>query len=99
MFLNDTTLSNLNGPLFGYNLRELTPRPYNFRGMTGWFTVPRGWNVRCNNLQWEASPNQDFSTPLYMCEVHDDGTLVFQDMLLGTSHRSIGPNSITPPGR
>lgn len=99
MFLTDTDLARLNGRLFGYDLKDLTPRPYYFRGMTGWFAVPRGWNVRCRDTQWEASPNEDFSTPLYMCEVNDDGTLVFQDMMLGTGHRSLGPNGIPSPTR
>lgn len=97
MFLNDTTLDNLDGRLFGYHIDDNTPRPGQFRGMRGWFTVPRGWNVRWGNGQYEASPNQDFSTPLYQCEVADDGALVFQDMMLGTAHRDIGSNGIPTP--
>jgi hypothetical protein len=100
MFINDTTFAHLDGKLFRYHYNETTPRPYNFRGMQGWFTVPRGWNVRYNaNQQAEASPNQDFSAPLYQCEMNDDGFLVFQDLSLSRGQsRSIWPNNIKPPG-
>lgn len=94
MFISN--IAQLNGPLFGYHPEEITPQRYNFWGRTGWFAVPRGWNVRYVNGQAEASPNPDFSTPLYMCELNPDGYLVFQDAS-GTSHRDIFPNCIPVP--
>ena len=90
--------TSITNPVFGYHPNDLTPRRYNFGGMRGWFTVPLGWSLRWGNGQWEASPNADFSKPLYMCELNDDGYLVFQDEYLGTSHRDIGTNGIPVPG-
>lgn len=95
MFISN--IAQLSGPLFGYHPEETTPQRYNFWGQSGWFTVPRGWNIRNINGLTQASPNPDFSTPLYTCELTPDGYLVFQDELLGTSHRDIWPNGIHPP--
>lgn len=69
--------------IFGDNSSDMTPKPYNYWGMSGFFSVPLGWKVRSNaDGSLTASPNPDFTNPTYDVAINSDGTYVFQDMLL-----------------
>jgi hypothetical protein len=73
-------------PTFGRDLSSgFTPTSVS--GQTGWWIVPSTWFMKrvldCPS-EVIASPNQDFSTPVYYCKLADDmQSFAFQDMLLG----------------
>lgn len=55
-------------------------------GESGWFILPRGFFAKpspTNNFELMASPNSDFSRPVYYC-VLDDSMMnyAFQDLWL-----------------
>jgi len=56
------------------------------RGENGWFTLPTGWFTKPNpnNVsELIASPNSDFSVPIYYCCLDDSGqNYAFTDLLL-----------------
>lgn len=60
----------------------LVPTSYN--GQPGWFNVPGGFYSRINpdTGATEASPEPDFSWPVYQTHVNYDGNLVCQDLLI-----------------
>lgn len=67
--------------LFGYTIKDQTPKPHSYRGQNGWWSVPKGWNVDATSDPpnvW-ASPNADY-IPKYNCLYDLDGTLVFLDL-------------------
>jgi len=66
-----------------YNYTNGQPVPWNFYGQSGWWRVPSNWFVR-NDASGSifASPNQDFSNPVYYCKTNLDGVLVFQSEML-----------------
>lgn len=69
---------------FGRNFND-TPQPATCNGLSGFWTLPRQWYTKPNpngTNRLIASPNADFSNPVYDCAVGDDGiTFVFQDLL------------------
>lgn len=75
-----------NYPVFGRYKNNITPQLTSVSGMPGWLTVPPGWFVKANpDIPSEliASPNSDFSNPVYYCCLADDRqTYAFQDQLL-----------------
>lgn len=87
----------LNYPVFGRNPNDITPQPYNYYGMTGWFTVPTEWYTRSNPLnpsELIVSPNSDFSPPVYYACLCQDGiNYVFQDLLLSLYTGTAGNNN------
>ena len=69
--------------LFGRDFSD-EPQPMTLHGMSGWWSVPRQWFTKpfpdAENRIY-ASPNADFSAPVYVCEIGDDRqTFVFQDL-------------------
>lgn len=77
--------------IFGRYKQNITPQATSVRGMSGWWTVPSGWFMQPANVynpafapsETVASPNPDFSGPVYFCTLADDGmTMAFQDTLL-----------------
>lgn len=60
--------------------------PTSVRGENGWWIVPPGWFMKpsptCGS-ETIASPNADFSKPIYYCTLADDQqSMAFQDLLL-----------------
>jgi hypothetical protein len=83
--------------IFGRNKSNITPLPTSCRGMSGFWTVPNGWfmkpaiqyNPNAASSEMVASPNSDFSAPVYYCTLSDDGqTFCFYDQLLDTYART-----------
>jgi hypothetical protein len=60
---------------------ETEPRPANFYGQAGYWTVPGTWSVWEENYQRYTSPNEDHSAPVYTCVLNIDGYLLFQDLM------------------
>jgi hypothetical protein len=68
--------------IFGYDPSDTVPVPSSFWGQSGWFRVPTQWYVRSQVAgQIEASPNSDFSAPVYQCVLNENFQMVFQDLL------------------
>jgi hypothetical protein len=68
-------------PIFGKSPWDLTPRPTNYQGCTGWRIVPCGWFTRRNaDGTITASPNADFSAPNYDVKTDTDGYMKFFSM-------------------
>ncbi len=66
---------------FGQHNDEMTLVPYSLWGQPGWFALPRGFVTRPRvGGGLEASPNSDFSRPLYEVKIGPDGTAVVQDL-------------------
>lgn len=69
--------------IFGYDPNDKYPSKENFWGQAGWFRVPTDWYVRTPAQgRIEASPNADFSTPVYDVVLNENFIMVFQDQLL-----------------
>jgi hypothetical protein len=57
------------------------PTPTNYQGLTNWYQVPNSWFCRRNaNGTVSASPNQDFSSPVYDVKTDSDGYMKIQDL-------------------
>jgi hypothetical protein len=88
-------------PTFGRFPNDITPRLTSVRGESGWLTLPQGWFAKPNpNIASEliASPNQDFSSPVYYCTMSDDGqTFAFQDLLILKMLGLDNPNGLKHP--
>ena len=63
----------------------MTPQASSYYGQTGWYELPVGWFTRPNPqnpAELIASPNSDFSNPVFYCTLSQDSqTFVFQDLL------------------
>jgi len=60
-----------------------TLQAYSFYGQPGWWRVPDGfYSFTDGGGQIWASPNPDYSNPVYACKINVDGTMVFQDAML-----------------
>lgn len=66
-------------PIFAQSDDQTVVR-HGFYGQSGWYAVPNGYYHRITNGQIFASPNSDFSNPVFSCKYDADGTLVFQDL-------------------
>jgi hypothetical protein len=67
--------------VFGKNPNDTVPQKWNFLGQQGWWRVPLGWYTRReDNGNITASPNADFTPPLYDVMTNIDGYMVFQDL-------------------
>jgi len=61
---------------------NVTPTPSNYQGLQGWYQVPCGWFCRRNDDGTiSASPNKDFSNPLYDVKVDTDGYMKIQNLM------------------
>jgi hypothetical protein len=69
--------------LFNQNPADDLLIPWTLNGQRGWFRVPTQWAIRTNADQtMSASPNSDFSSPVYDVKLDaGTGTLVIQDLL------------------
>ena len=72
--------------VFGQDLTDTEPKPDNFFGASGWWQVPTQWSIKTDLVgQIWASPNADFSTPVYACKINGaSGELVFYDQYRNT---------------
>jgi hypothetical protein len=78
-------MSNSAPIYFGLHPNDLTPTKTSVRGEAGWFTVPLGWYFQTipGSQEVKASPNADFSKPVYYCTLDDSmQRFAFQDLLL-----------------
>jgi hypothetical protein len=80
---------------FGRNYSD-TPQPVSVNGQTGWFSLPRNWHYRQSPdraSEVVASPNADFSPPVYHCCLADDMmTMAFQDIYVEAQSGNLNPN-------
>lgn len=61
---------------------DFRPQPSNYQGMQGWYQVPGGWFARRNeDGTISASPNSDFSNPVYDVKIDIDGFMKFFDLM------------------
>ena len=75
--------------IFGTQPNNLQPQVTSVAGENNWFSLPNGWHAM-NAFAYDgksapseivASPNADFSPPVYYCTKSDDGqTWAFQDI-------------------
>jgi hypothetical protein len=78
--------------VFGKSPWDTSPVPWNFLGQQGWWKVPLGWFTRQNaDGTITASPNSNFSAPLYDVLVNIDGYMVFQSLSLSSQAGLLGP--------
>jgi hypothetical protein len=74
--------------IFGRYKGNITPQKTSYMGMNNYWTVPSGWFMKSNpNVSSEmiASPNADFSAPVYYCTLDDSyQNWCFTDTLLGS---------------
>ncbi len=55
---------------------------HSFQGQPDWFAVPTSWFTYSDaNQQIWASPNSDFSPPLFAVKINLDGFYVYQDLM------------------
>jgi hypothetical protein len=75
--------------IFGTQPNNLTPQLTSVQGQNNWFTVPNGWftksafayDGKSPASEVVASPNSDFSWPVYYCALDDSGQqYAFQDI-------------------
>ena len=67
--------------IFGKHPEDVVPQQWNYLGMQGWYRVPLGWFTRReDDGNITASPNSDFTPPLYSVLINIDGYMVFQDL-------------------
>jgi hypothetical protein len=82
--------------MFRTSPEDNTPQPYNYYGQPGWYSLPRNWYVMSNPLNCSelvASPNSDFSKPVYYCTLSQDGiNYVFQDTMRSIMDGTSGNN-------
>ena len=71
--------------IFG-RCNNMVPVPTSYYGQSGWFLLPTGYYTKPNPdcpCEVIASPNADFSRPIYYCKLKENGQdLVYQDILL-----------------
>ena len=78
--------------IFGKSPHDTVPQQWNFLGMQGWYRVPLGWYARRNeDGTITASPNADFTPPLYDVLTNIDGYMVFQDLGRSTKAGLMSP--------
>jgi|WetSurMetagenome_2_1015567.scaffolds.fasta_scaffold658338_2 hypothetical protein len=78
--------------VFGRYPNDVVPQRWNYQGMPGWWRVPFGWYVRSNeDGTVTASPNYDFTPPLYDVKTNIDGYMVFQDLGRSTKAGEMSP--------
>lgn len=78
--------------VFGKNPTDTVPQRWNFLGQAGWWRVPLAWFTKQDeDLNIWASPNEDFSKPLYRVLVNNDGYMVFQDLGRSTQAGLMSP--------
>jgi hypothetical protein len=67
---------------------DTVPQPSNFLGQAGWYQVPCGWFARQNaDGTISASPNSDFSKPVYDVKVDQDGYMKFYSCMFDAMAR------------
>lgn len=72
--------------IFGQNLADTVPQPYNFFGQSGWWLVPTQWYTeQDSHYQVWTSPNKNPANPdtkpRYACKRTADYSFVFQDLM------------------
>ncbi len=81
--------------LFGRS-GAMTPVPSNYMGQPGWYQLPTGFFTRPNPQnpsELIASPNEDFSAPVYYCTMSQDSqNFLYQDLLRSALDGTSGNN-------